>query len=233
MNRGIIFIHGAGLGSYIWDEIKPLIKHPALYIDLPNRNGGDKVNSTLTFNDYISLIKENINQSGFDEFIIVAHSIGGILGIEVAEYFGKKVVGFIGISATIPNKGESFVLSLPFFKSIFLTVVMRFIGTKPPESAIRKGLCNDLSELQTQKVIGNFTPEAMDVYNHKSTANIPDVRSLYVKTTKDEECLISVQDKMAKNLNAKNTIKIESGHLPMMSKPVQLAEILNVFVDSY
>ena len=49
---GIVLIHGAGLGSFIWDDLKPLIKNPVLTIEFPNRGVDNKTNVNLTFNDY-------------------------------------------------------------------------------------------------------------------------------------------------------------------------------------
>jgi hypothetical protein len=42
---GIVLIHGAGLGSFIWDELMPLKKSPVLTIEFPNREIGDKANT--------------------------------------------------------------------------------------------------------------------------------------------------------------------------------------------
>jgi len=49
---GIVFIYGAGLGSFIWDGLKPLIKNPVLTIEFPNRGVDDKTNVNLAFDDY-------------------------------------------------------------------------------------------------------------------------------------------------------------------------------------
>ena len=91
---GIVLIHGAGLGNFIWDDLKPLIKNPVLTIEFPNREVGDKANNNLTFDD---------------NFVIVTHSIGGCIGLSLNDYFAEKVVGFIGISSAIPTNGKSFI----------------------------------------------------------------------------------------------------------------------------
>jgi len=40
---------------------------------------------------------------------------------------------------------------------------------------------------------------------------------------------IDLQDKIIRNLNAMETVTIESGHLPKISKPKKLVEVLNRF----
>lgn len=53
-----------------------------------------------------------------------------------------------------------------------------------------------------------------------------------MKMTFDKEFPVSLQNQMADNLKASQTETIESGHLPMMSKPVKLGENLNTFSDN-
>lgn len=42
---------------------------------------------------------------------------------------------------------------------------------------------------------------------------------------------MQLQDKMIRNLNAQKAVTLDSGHLPMISKPKELSEILNNFVN--
>lgn len=46
----------------------------------------------------------------------------------------------------------------------------------------------------------------------------------------DYEFPQSLQNKMAKNLNAEQIVTLNSGHLPMISHPKKLADHLNKFV---
>lgn len=56
-------------------------------VNLPNLNGGDTINSLLTFEDYLMAIKSQIMQWSIEEFVIVAHSIGGCRALKIAEEF--------------------------------------------------------------------------------------------------------------------------------------------------
>jgi pimeloyl-ACP methyl ester carboxylesterase len=220
------------LGSFIWDEIKPMINYPVLMIDFPNRKGGDKVNLKLNINDYSDLIIEKIKNWNKEKIVVITHSIGGLVGLKVAEYFGNRIVGFIGIGSAIPANGGSFVSCLPFPKNILMSLLLRIVGTKPPKSAIIKSLCNDITSEQTEQIVENFTPEATSLYVDKSNSKIPNTKTLYVKLSKDNAFPISSQDKMVQNLNAQQINILDSGHLPMLSVPEQLSEILNKFVDA-
>ena len=231
-DKGFILIHGAGLGSYIWDEMIKLLNHPALAINFPNRNNSDGMNSKLRFGDYTNSVIEQISDLNVAKFVIVTHSIGGCVGLKVAEHFSNKTAGFAAIGSAIPQYGNSFISCLPFPKKIILPVIMKLAGTRPPAKAIETGLCNDLNSSQKKMVIQNFTAESRFLYTDKCNAGIPNTSRMYIKLTLDNEFPVSMQNKMANNLKAKNIKEIESGHLPMMSQPVKLAEILNNFSDN-
>lgn len=230
-NNGFLLIHGAGLGSFIWDEVREFIRYPVLSIDLPNRNLDFKSNRKLSFEDYIYSIVRRVEKWDVQKFIIVAHSISGCLGLTVAEFFRSRVVGFIAVGAAIPVTGSSFISCLPFPQRIILPVIISLAGTRPPEKTIEKGLCNDLSEEQKYMVIKNFTPESKSLYLGKCKAGIPDTKRLYVVLCNDNEFPPALQYKMAENLKAHRTVTIQSGHLPMMSKPEEVARILIRFYN--
>jgi homoserine acetyltransferase len=228
---GIVLIHGAGLGSFIWDDLKPLIKNSVLTIEFPNREVGDKANVNLTFDEYKKTAIEQIEKWGIDNFVIVTHSIGGCLGLSLTDYFAKKVVGFVGISSAIPTSGNSFISCLPFPQSLLMPLILNLFGTKPPQKAIEQTLCNDLTSAQTSEIIKRFTPEAKFLYTTKVNYKNIDFIKLYIKLTNDKGFPVQLQDKMIKNLTPQKVVTLDSGHLPMKSKPKELSEILNNFLN--
>ncbi len=229
---GLVLIHGAGLGSFIWNDLKPLINCPTLAIDFPNREISGQANKNLPFENYLKSTIEQIEKQGEDEIIIVAHSIGGCLGVKLTDYLGEKVVGFIGISSAIPESGKSFISCLPFPQNLLMPIILSLLGTKPPQKSIELGLCNDLSSQQSAEIVNRFTPESKSIYTTRVNYNSLPEKSLYIKLRNDKAFPMQVQDRMITNLNAQSTVELESGHLPMMSKPKELAEIINGFVGN-
>ncbi len=226
---GILLIHGAGLGNYIWDDIKFQIEYSTLAIDFPNRELKGNPNKNLTFDNYIKSSIEQIEKWDKEKIVIVAHSIGGCLGLKLNDYFNEKVVGFVGISSAIPKNGKSFSSCLPFPQSLLIPIILSVFGTKPPKKSIEIELCNDLSTSKSAKIVDRFTPEAKSLYTTKiNYASLPE-RKLYIKLTNDKGFPIGVQEEMIKNLNPQNVIEMDCGHLPMISKPKELAEIINSF----
>lgn len=228
---GIVLINGAGLGSFIWDDLKPLIKNPVLTIEFPNREVGDKANNNLTFDDYKKSAVEQIEKWGIDNFVIVTHSIGGCVGLSLTDHFNAKVVGFVAISSAVPTNGNSFISCLPFPQSLLMPLILSLFGTKPPQKVIEQTLCNDLTSEQTSEIVKRFTPEAKLLYTTKVNYTKLEIKILYIKLTNDKGFPVQLQDKMIKNLTAQKVVTLDSGHLPMISKPKELSEILNGFIN--
>lgn len=98
MNKqiGIVFIHGAGLRAFIWKDISPLLPQPQLSIEFPNRIPSEKNNKGILFDDYLKSAIQQIEKWTAKEFVIVAHSIGGCLGVSLSDHFQDKVKAFVG-----------------------------------------------------------------------------------------------------------------------------------------
>lgn len=227
---GFVFIHGAGLEGRIWSNVAEGLGQPSLLLDFPLRKGPVDSRSDLALDDYVSHMEHQVSQWGIQRFVIVAHSLGGVLALKLASKFSDRLAGFVAVGAAIPKNGGSFVSVLPFPKRMLMTAILRKWGTKPPESVIRAGLCNDLSEEQTAGLVQGFVPEAIRVYTDRAHAAVPAVPKLYVKLTKDKEFPSSLQNKMISHLSPHSVEQLESGHLPMLSKPGDLRRILQSFL---
>lgn len=227
---GMVFIHGAGLNGSIWDELLKEISIPFLVIDFPNKRAGKEID-ILTFDDYVSAATNQIRNWEKDHFIIVAHSIVACIGLKIANHFKAELKGFVAVGSVIPKNGNSFISSLPFPQQFIMPIIIRLFGTKPPQKSIESELCNDLTAEQTIKIVNEFTPESKALYITKINFNLPDSNRLYVKLKNNKSMSITLQDKMAINLNANKIITIDSGHLPMLSKAKPLAVILSDFVN--
>ena len=227
---GFVFLHGAGLGAWIWDDLIQKLEYPFFTIDLPGRGKHANVATKgLSLDNYVKSALSDIDQFNPDKLIIVAHSISGIIGLEIADALQKRVFGFIAISASIPAANGSFVSSLPFLAGVFLRLILTLAGTRPPVSAIRSGLCNDLNEKRSLEVINRFIPESKELYLDKLKAQNVPVNSMYVHLKKDKTLSEAMQKRMIANLRAKKIIDLDSGHLPMLGKPDELAHALNTF----
>lgn len=151
-NLGIIFIHGAGLNGSVWNDLINELNVPSLPIDFPNRLAGDKANRNLSFADYIDSVKGQVQQWKHKRLIIVAHSIGACVGLELLNHFKNEVKGFVAVGSVIPAVGHSFISSLPIPQRWIMPVILNIMGTRPPRNMIENELCNDLSLIRQVKL---------------------------------------------------------------------------------
>lgn len=227
--HGVIFISGAGLSSWIWDEVASKIHAPSIVADYL----AVRQNKNASLEDYVSAAAKSAEQLKANKVIIVAHSIGGVVGIELARQLGDRAAGIIGVSAAMPIPGGNFFSCLPFPQKVIMPIIVKLAGTKPPESAIRNGLANDLQGDVVGKLVSSFQPEAKGLYYGKtSAANLPDILYGYIRTTSDKELPNTVQDTIIKHLPHTTTHDIASGHLPMLSHAAEVAAIVDDFIES-
>jgi len=227
---GLLYLHGAGLDTWIWEEHVGHLETPTLAASFPGREGSG-VASGLGLPDYVDHVSRQIEEWSVDEFVVVPHSIGGVVGTEVAAAFPERVVGFVGVCAAIPTPGGSFLSCLPFPQRTLQRILTRVIGTNPPDSVVRRSLCRGLSEEDTDRVVEGYVPESRKLYTDRIEGRIPDLPAQYVETTDDPEFGSALQAQMAANLSAGTTASLASGHLPMLSHPAELASILKRFVE--
>lgn len=228
---GFVFIHGAGLNGGVWDCVVEGLGHPCLKVEYPLRDRNVISGHHLGLEDYVNHMAEQLRAWGTNKFVIVAHSLGGVLAMELASRFTGRVAGFVAIGAAIPKRGGSFVSVLPFPQRVIMPIILKTAGTKPPEFAIRNGLCSDLPEEQASRIAAEFVPESRRVYTDRVQASIPDVPKLYVKLTQDKEFGLSIQESMIANLSADGVESLSSGHLPMLSDPRGVQRILDGFAN--
>lgn len=228
---GFLFLHGAGLRGEVWKETAEGIGAPYLLADFPLRDGAPSAIKELELHSYIQCILEQVNAWGHDRFIIVAHSISGILAPELCHRLGDRVAGLVAVGAAIADRGGSFLSALPFARRMIFGAVISLLGTKPPASAIRSGLCNDLTSEQAAELAEHFVPEAPALFKDRCGAVMPPLPSMYVKLLKDREIAPGLQDRMAERLAGTRIAELGTGHLPMFSDPAGLRRLLLEFRD--
>lgn len=88
---GFVFIHGAGLEGRIWSNVAEGLGQPSLLLDFPLRKGPVDSRSDLALEDYVSHMEHQVNQWGIQRFVIVAHSLGGVLALKLASKFSDRL----------------------------------------------------------------------------------------------------------------------------------------------
>ena len=229
-DTGFVLVHGAGLDVWVWEDILSLVEAPTLPAAFPARAADQTVRNELRLRDYTDTILEQIDEWDVSRVILVGHSIGGTVCMEVASRLANRFVGFVGLSAAIPEPERSFLSCLPIHQRGVQRAMLRFAGTRPPKSVIRWSLCAKLIDEQADRVVAEFVPESRYLYTDSGDSGIPEVQTRYIQTKMDRTVTPGQQRKMATALGTDDIVTLETGHLPMLSRPDELASALNEFL---
>jgi len=142
----------------------------------------------------------------------------------------RRVVAVLAIAAVIPLPHRSFTASLPFPQRLVLPVVLRLLGTRPPEAAIRASLGNGVTKNVVERLLQDFTPEPREYFTSRSRAGIAPARG-YASTTDDTEVSPALQATYADRLRPTARYTLGAGHYPMLTEPRAVAEIVTAFHD--
>ncbi|MFE3055998.1 alpha/beta fold hydrolase [Nocardia sp. NPDC059239] len=216
----ILFLSGAGLPAWIWDEVRASLPVESVVAAYPKR-----VDATLR--DYVDTA---LAQAPNGLFTIVAHSIGGVVASEIAATAPERIDRLLGIAASFPAAGTSFLAALPAPQRVFTGLIMRVAGTRPPEKAIRTVLCAGLEEDDIAHVVAEFEPESQHLYRDRVSPRTFPTRTGYVATTADRQLPEMLQRKNAAELGIGFHREIPTGHLPMLQDPASLTTVVEEFI---
>jgi pimeloyl-ACP methyl ester carboxylesterase len=209
---GVLFLGGAGLPGWIWDEVRADLSENTDTVVVRYPRGGD-----VSLADYADAA---LAQAPWPVFAVVAHSIGGVIADELLARHPGRVTGVLGVSAAFPRAGHSFVGSMPLPARFVLGAVLRMVGTRPPAKLIRTGLASGLPDVTVNRIIADFDPESVRLYRDACSAarELPAVRA-YLHTSQDKEFTTAMQRGFAETLQATWAEEVSTGHLPMLQDP--------------
>jgi pimeloyl-ACP methyl ester carboxylesterase len=223
----LLLLHGAGLGAWIWDRVIPELNFPAEAVDLPGR-GGKGLPGDVTLQQCIDFVAGRAR--GF-RAVVVGHSFSAQVALGLASAYPQHVGAVILVGGIAQDSGKSFSSLMPIGQRVFMRLVLSRSreGVKLPPKLVAKHYCSDLDKSSTEFVVSRITPEAPRLYLDKLTwSGMPaELPRLYVKLMKDKSLTSDDQDKMMQRIAPTRMETLQSGHLPMLSQPRELAAILN------
>jgi len=218
---GVLFLSGAGLPPWMWDDVRARITDRPTYVG-PRPPGAD-----ASLADHAAAALDSV---ATDRFVIVAHSAGGMVAAEIAGQRPDRVAGLLGVSCVVPAPGASFVGSMPLPSRAILGLVMRILGTRPPQKALRAQAAG-LPEPVVDRIVGDFVPESQRYYRDSAPEAVMSTRRGYVCTTGEDKRSETMQRSFAQRLGISRPDELATGHLPMLEDPDALAEKIVSFVD--
>jgi pimeloyl-ACP methyl ester carboxylesterase len=219
MSTPLVLVGGAGLTEWIWDDLRERLPVDSAVGRYPSRRDAG-------LDDYAD---EVLSQVEWPTFTLVAHSLGGVVASQMVARAPERVAGFLAISACIPASGESFLGSLPRPQGLFMGLIVRVLGTKPPDKQIRSGLGAGLPADVAERIVTEFAAESRAVYRDRVSAMTFPRHRGYLFTTRDNQFSTSQQQRYARELDATWNRSIDTGHMPMLEDPDGLARVVTEF----
>lgn len=247
----MVLVHGGAHGSWCWEPTLPYLEGEVLAVDLPPkavRGGPGRYEPlpelrTLTIADFVASLIADVDAEGFERFVLVGHSMGGLTISEVARRIPDRVARLVYVSCLVPPEGGSSIDALPEDIRELTRAAMEharatgedLIGGLD-EDRLRFMFCNDMDEAQTRFVLDRSGNEALGILAEVVTRTgiPPAIPKTYVKLLQDQSLPPDQQDTLIDNLRASpggavDVITLDSGHDVMISQPKLLADVLNSF----
>ena len=246
MSQPIVLVHGGAHGAWCWAPLEAHVTGPVLAVDLPPvaiRGVADVPPppeiATLGLSDFADAVLRDADDAGFERFVLVGHSLGGLTIAEVARRAPDRVAHLVFVSCIAPREGQSCIDALPpdlrelAAEAVASTVRAGDAVARLDEATIRRMFCNDMDEVQTRFVLDHCGSEVPSVLAERVTRRaIPSaLPKSYVRLLRDQSLTPDVQDEQIEALRdspggAVDVVELDTGHDVMVSAPAALARVL-------
>ena len=240
MTRNLLLIHGAWQGSWAWDALIPYLSASGWVIhaiDLPENGQPGAPPGPASLDSYVAHCAATMPAGA----IVIAHSGAGVIASQLAESHPDRVacivyvtgmmlpsgVGFAEVTARVPNSQGI---------SPFLTWSPdRLFSSVPPQAALDIFL-HDCPPEAAQAAAASLTPQRETARALRATLT-PErfgrVPRIYIEATQDRSVVPAVQRRMQELVPGARRLSIDTGHVPQLSRPAELAHMLDRALTAY
>jgi pimeloyl-ACP methyl ester carboxylesterase len=218
----IVLVAGLWLPATVWDEVCAELHsggHTPIAVTLP---GVDDGSSVATLDDQVAAVLGAVDSA--DRPVVVGHSAACTLAWLAADRQPQSISKIVLVGGFPSSDGEKYA---DFFPSV--DGVMRFPGWEPFEGPDAADLDQPLRELIAERSVP--VPEGVS----KGIVRLSDERRFGIPTAlvcpeySPAQAKAWIDSGDVPELSRVTTLSyadIDSGHWPMVSKPVELARIL-------
>lgn len=216
----IVLVHGAFADASGWQKVISILLKDGFSVTAVQ-------NPLKSLEEDVATTKRIIEAQKGD-VILVGHSYGGAVITEAAAG-NNKVKALVYIAAFAPDKGESLdglikkYTPTPLFTALVPdSAGFLFIDQAKYHEVFAHDLTREEAQVlaTTQKAIaGNVFGESVKTVAWKT------IPSWYVVSTQDRAIDPNLERFMAKRMNAQTT-ELTASHIPFISQPVKIAEII-------
>lgn len=234
MTKTMVLVHGAFGDQHAFDAVAPLVRdagYRVVTLDLPGHGSDSTSPNQVTLQTYVDAVGSIVN--GADQFVLVGHSMAGMVVSQVAESLADRVRSLVYIAAYLPQDGQSLQ---QLAETDSESLVGRNMEFAPDYSTatIRKdsvveAIAADLSPELQKIIVDNQKPEPLRPFQeavHLSAGRFGRVRKAYLRTGCDRAVTPSLQSRMLAAYPNMPTTSLPTSHLPFLAQPQECAKAL-------
>ncbi len=106
-----VLVHGAWGGNHTWGEVPTKLEaegHSVLNCTLRGLGSRqDELHPGITLTDHVDDVCDQIEEAGFERFILAGHSYGGMVISAVASRLGRRIDAICYVDAFMPDSDQS------------------------------------------------------------------------------------------------------------------------------
>ncbi len=229
----IVLVHGSYAGAWVWDQVRPDLEergHRVTAVDLPvsDPNAGGEA--------YAREIIEAVDWT--EPPVLVGHSMSGLVVPIVAAARQVRRLVFVaaflarpGASATEQRRSEAIDPTTPPSTQQW-TDLGEGVWSVGPDTATEL-FWHDATPRVAAWAVARLRPQSYRVMTEMSPlAAWPDVTSSYIACREDHAMNPTWQRTAARDRLGVEAVELDGGHTPMLSRPAELAELLDELAHS-
>jgi len=227
----VVLVHGGGFDSRCWDLLVPELDGAVLAVDLPGRGRHPAPMVDVDIAACAESVVADIDEAGFDEVVLVGHSLAGVTLPGAIGLLGDRVRHAVFLACTVPEDGTS---TLDTLDPEVQALARDGLAAASEVPAVLEGelatlvLGDDLSDEQLAWCLERTVPEAPNVVTGAvdlSGLRHPVPRT-WIRTLQDTIVAPDKQQRFAATVGDCPVVDLDAGHMCMVSAPTALAALI-------
>jgi pimeloyl-ACP methyl ester carboxylesterase len=219
---GVVLVHGSNLSAACWEPVIEHLNASTVAVDLPGRGGRPADIVAVTLDDCVEAVIESADAAGLNRFVLVGHSLGGVVITEIAGRYPGRIGGLVYVGALVPAPGAS-AATIVFGEDLPVDE-----PRMPTEDRAKLFFANDMTDGQWAEAWTQFVPDSALLWNARLRSYPGEVAVTFVSMTDDVGVPPQLALQMIENVGAPVTHRVLSaGHLVMLTRPQELAKAIN------
>ena len=230
-----VLVHGGGFDGSCWDLVVPHLDGAVHAVDLPGRGRRPADLDEVTIADSVAAVVDEIEQHDLRDVVLVGHSLAGVVLPEVAEQVSERLKRLVFVACTVPPHGERVI---DLLDPATREMVERHAGNARRSALLPVELattmfCNGMDEAQLRWTLDHMLPEGAGVPPQPVDLRGLDrpVPRTWIRLLRDAIVPLERQDRTIGRMGHTEVIDLDTSHMAMITRPLDLAALLRQLHD--